>query len=108
MIREGVVGRLKELLAVEDIPVNVPPKQEVGDFSSAICLSLAKQRKRPPMEIAREVAASFGSNVLAGLPRTAGSPSRVVISTLKAGSSASVGKPEGALGPNELYPVSTR
>jgi arginyl-tRNA synthetase len=63
MIREGVVKRLKECLQVEDIPLNVPPKSEMGDFSSAICLSLAKQRKRPPMEIAKEAIQSLESNL---------------------------------------------
>ena len=62
MIREGVVKRLKEYLEVEDIPLNVPPKSEMGDLSSAVCLSLAKQRKRPPMEIAREAIRSLESN----------------------------------------------
>jgi arginyl-tRNA synthetase len=32
----------------------VPPHRETGDFSSAVCLSLAKTRRRPPMEIAKE------------------------------------------------------
>ena len=45
MIREGVIRLLKEHLEVEDVPLNVPPKPEMGDFSSAICLSLAKQRE---------------------------------------------------------------
>ena len=63
MIREGVVKRLKEYLQVEDMPLNVPPKREMGDFSSAICLSLAKQRKKPPMEIAKEVIQSLESNL---------------------------------------------
>jgi arginyl-tRNA synthetase len=56
VIREDVAKRLKELLGVEDIPLNVPPDRKLGDFSSAICLSLAKQKRRPPMEIARETA----------------------------------------------------
>jgi arginyl-tRNA synthetase len=63
MIREGVVKRLKEYLQVEEIPLNVPPKREMGDFSSAICLSLAKQRKRPPIEIAKEAIQSLESNL---------------------------------------------
>ena len=54
MIREGVATVLKELLGVEEIPFNVPPHREMGDFSSAICLSLAKERRQPPMEIAKE------------------------------------------------------
>lgn len=55
MIREGVVESLKKILGVEEVPLNIPPKREMGDFSSAICLSLAKEKRRPPMEIAKEV-----------------------------------------------------
>jgi arginyl-tRNA synthetase len=55
MIREGVAKRLKELLGVEDIPLNVPPKREMGDISSAICLSLAKEKRRPPTETAGDL-----------------------------------------------------
>ena len=62
MIREGIVAVLKELLGVEEVPMNVPPRREMGDFSSAICLSLAKERRRSPMEIARETAERLGSN----------------------------------------------
>jgi len=54
MIREGVATLLKELLGVEEIPFNVPPHREIGDFSSAVCLSLAKERRQPPMEIAKK------------------------------------------------------
>jgi arginyl-tRNA synthetase len=56
MIREGVARVLKELLDIEEIPFNVPPQREWGDFSSAICLSMAKQRRESPMKIAQEVA----------------------------------------------------
>ncbi|OGP88752.1 MAG: arginine--tRNA ligase [Deltaproteobacteria bacterium RBG_16_47_11] len=63
MIREGVIKGLKEHLGVEEVPLNVPPKPEMGDFSSAICLSLAKERKRPPMEIARKTVESLQSNL---------------------------------------------
>lgn len=63
MIRDGVAGVLKGLLNVEEIPFNVPPKRELGDFSSAICLAIAKQRKRSPMKIAQEVIEQLGSNL---------------------------------------------
>jgi arginyl-tRNA synthetase len=56
MIREGVSRILKELLNIEEIPFNVPPQREWGDFSSAICLSMAKQKRESPMKIAQEVA----------------------------------------------------
>jgi arginyl-tRNA synthetase len=55
MIREGVAKILREVLNVEEIPFNVPPQREWGDFSSAICLSLAKLKRQSPMKIAQEV-----------------------------------------------------
>lgn len=55
MIREGIAELLKSVLGLEEIPINVPPRKEMGDFSSAICLSLAKVKRRPPLEIAKEV-----------------------------------------------------
>ncbi len=56
MIREGVAIFLKLLLGIEEIPFNVPPKRELGDFSSAVCLALAKEKKQSPMKIAQETA----------------------------------------------------
>src|SRR4030042_3867439 len=61
MIREGVAKALKELFNIEDIPFNVPPHRELGDFSSAICLSLAKRKKESPMKIAQEMAEQLRS-----------------------------------------------
>jgi arginyl-tRNA synthetase len=63
MIRERVAERLKEILGVEEIPWNVPPRRELGDFSSAVCLSIAKQRRRRPLEIAQETVAGLTSVV---------------------------------------------
>ena len=55
MIREGVAEVLKELLKIVEVPFNLPPSRELGDFSSPVCLSLAKQRREPPMKIAQEL-----------------------------------------------------
>lgn len=54
MIREGVERALKEILDIEEIPFNVPPQRQLGDFSSAVCLSMARQRRESPMTIAQE------------------------------------------------------
>jgi arginyl-tRNA synthetase len=62
MIREGVARKLKELLNLEEIPFNIPPQRELGDFSSAVCLSLAKQRRESPMKIAQEVVGRLTTN----------------------------------------------
>jgi arginyl-tRNA synthetase len=56
MIREGVATILSQLLGIEEIPFNVPPKRDLGDFSSAVCLPLAKEKKQSPMKIAQETA----------------------------------------------------
>ncbi|MGZ3592137.1 MAG: hypothetical protein ACXU99_15910 [Thermodesulfobacteriota bacterium] len=53
MIREGVANAFKELLNIEEVPFNVPPQRELGDFSSAVCLSMARQRRISPMKIAQ-------------------------------------------------------
>ncbi len=63
MIKEEVASALKGFLGIEEIPFNVPPQKELGDFSSAICLSLAKQRKQAPMKIAQELAERLKSNL---------------------------------------------
>lgn len=63
MIREGVLKELRKHLGVEEIPLNIPPKKEMGDFSSAIALSLAKERRKPPMEIAKEIAGYLNGNL---------------------------------------------
>ena len=62
MIRDGAAKTLKGFLNVEEIPFNVPPHREMGDFSSAICLSLAKERRRSPMEIAQKTAEQLRLN----------------------------------------------
>ena len=61
MIREGIDRALKELLNIEEIPFNVPPQRELGDLSSAVCLSIAKQRRESPMKIAQKIAERLNS-----------------------------------------------
>jgi len=63
MIRDGIARFLKEVLNVEEIPFNVPPKRELGDLSSAICLSLAKEKRQSPMEIAKKTAEALRLNL---------------------------------------------
>ncbi|MDI7261635.1 MAG: arginine--tRNA ligase, partial [Thermodesulfobacteriota bacterium] len=63
MIREGVAEIVKKLLGVEEVPLNIPPQRDIGDFSSAICLSLAKEKRRPPMEIAKKVVEQLKENL---------------------------------------------
>jgi arginyl-tRNA synthetase len=63
MIREGVARALKGLLNIEEIPFNMPPQQELGDLSSAVCLSMAKQRKESPMKIAQAMVEQLKSKL---------------------------------------------
>jgi arginyl-tRNA synthetase len=63
VIREGIDKALKELLNIEEIPFNVPPRRELGDLSSAVCLSMAKQRRQSPMKIAQEMAERLKSTL---------------------------------------------
>lgn len=64
MIQEDVAKAIKKLIQVDDVPFNVPPKREFGDFSTAVCLSQAKVQKRAPMMIAEEVATDLRSGKL--------------------------------------------
>lgn len=64
MIREGVAIFVKLLLGIEEIPFNVPPKRELGDFSSAVCLALAKEKKQSPMKIAQQAADQLRAKAL--------------------------------------------
>lgn len=63
MIIEGVRDALKGLLRIEDVPINIPPNRQWGDLSSAISLSMAKEQKRSPMEIAHEIAKKLRQNL---------------------------------------------
>jgi arginyl-tRNA synthetase len=56
LIQKDAAKAIKKILAVDDVPFNVPPKREFGDLSTAICLSQAKLQKRAPIQIAEEVA----------------------------------------------------
>jgi len=74
MIKEETAELLKEILEVEDIPFNVPPQREIGDFSSAVCLSIAKQRRRRPMEIAQETAERLKAHPLSYIDQVTVTP----------------------------------
>jgi arginyl-tRNA synthetase len=63
MIKEGVAESLKKILGTEKIPFNVPPNPEWGDFSSAACSAVAKQRHQSSMILAQDTAAQLRSNL---------------------------------------------
>ena len=53
---ESIAATAFARLGVPDVEFNRPPKPEIGDFSTAAALRLAKIQKRKPLEIAEEVA----------------------------------------------------
>ncbi len=55
MIQDNVAKAIKKILEVDEVPFNIPPKREFGDFSTAVCLAQAKVQKRAPMQIAEDV-----------------------------------------------------
>lgn len=56
MIQEYVARAIRKILNTDEVAFNIPPKREFGDFSTAVCLAQARVQKRPPMEIAKELA----------------------------------------------------
>ncbi|MGB9620652.1 MAG: arginine--tRNA ligase, partial [Armatimonadota bacterium] len=56
MIQDDVARAIRKVLGTDEVAFNVPPKREFGDFSTAVCLAQARVQKRPPMEIAHELA----------------------------------------------------
>ncbi|MFQ3550156.1 MAG: arginine--tRNA ligase [Armatimonadota bacterium] len=55
MIQDNVSEKIKEILGVEEVPFNIPPSRDFGDFSTAVCLAQAKIQKKPPIQIAEDV-----------------------------------------------------
>ncbi len=56
MIQDDAARAIRKILRVNEVAFNVPPKREFGDFSTAVCLAQAKVQKRPPMQIAQDLA----------------------------------------------------
>ncbi len=55
MIQDDAAKAIKKILGIGEVPINVPPKREMGDFSTAVCLAQAKVQKIAPIQIAEEV-----------------------------------------------------
>ena len=60
-VREAIAAFIR---AKYDVEINVvterPPKIEMGEIASPVCFELAKRLKRPPRQIAQEIAATIG------------------------------------------------
>ena len=50
-----IAKKIKEILNIEDVPFNKPPKREMGDVSTPVCLSMAKVLHKAPIQIANDV-----------------------------------------------------
>src|SRR6266704_160400 len=60
-LREALGRHVRERYGAEvQIVLSRPPKLEMGEAASPVCFELAKQLKRPPRQIAQEIAANFG------------------------------------------------
>jgi arginyl-tRNA synthetase len=59
LIQEDVARAIKKILGTNDVPFNIPPSRDFGDFSTAVCLSQAKVQKRAPMSIAEDLRAEL-------------------------------------------------
>lgn len=51
-MREEIQVYLRKLSGIADLEIEVPPKEDMGDYSTAIALSMAKEQKIKPREIA--------------------------------------------------------
>ena len=56
MLESIVRNAIKDVAGIEDVPFNVPPDRKFGDFSSAVCLAMAKKFQAPPMDLAKKIA----------------------------------------------------
>jgi arginyl-tRNA synthetase len=68
-VYQTLTNRLRDALAVHirekygvtlEIVLDRPPKLEMGEAASPVCFELAKQLKKAPRQIAREIASSLG------------------------------------------------
>lgn len=60
-LRETLSRYVAETYGVSvEIPLEKPPKREMGELASPFCFELAKRLKRAPRQIAQEIAAKLG------------------------------------------------
>ena len=59
-LRDALVAHVRQAYGVElSIVLEKPPKLEMGEAASPLCFELAKRLKKPPRQIAQEIAASL-------------------------------------------------
>ena len=60
-LREALAGHVREKYGEElTIVLDRPPKIAMGEAASPVCFELAKRLKRPPRQIAQEIANGLG------------------------------------------------
>jgi arginyl-tRNA synthetase len=60
-LREALAGHIREKYGVDlAVALERPPKIEMGEAASPVCFELAKRLKKPPRQIAQEIANEFG------------------------------------------------
>lgn len=69
--REDILKFLKKETKLENIPLEVPPNPEMGDYAFP-CFLLAKEWKKNPLDIAKELSAKFKPTKLLAEARQAG------------------------------------
>ena len=59
-LRDALAAHIRKAYGVElSIVLERPPKLEMGEAASPVCFELAKQLKRPPRQMAQEIAAAL-------------------------------------------------
>src|SRR5436190_3018700 len=76
-LRERLLATLQNLYqvppdALPQLPIEYPPKRELGDLATPVAFELARRLRKPPRVIAQELAAGLGS--IEGVSRIEAAP----------------------------------
>ncbi len=63
MLQDTITAQIRAFFGDPSLQVsyNVPPKKEMGDFSTAVCMPFAKTLRKAPVAIAEELAAALAA-----------------------------------------------
>src|SRR5688572_27300271 len=76
-LRERVLATLQHLYqlppdALPQLPIEYPPKRELGDLATPVAFELARRLRKAPRAIAQELAAALGT--IEGIARVEAAP----------------------------------
>src|SRR5687768_17638689 len=76
-LRERLLATLQQLYqlpsdALPQLPIEYPPKRELGDLATPVAFELARRLRKAPRAIAQELAAALGP--IAGIARVDAAP----------------------------------